>query len=115
MANEIIVMDSDDQGLFLLCFLYPIAVPKQINGSNIVVSPSNSLPPIAAAVTSAGEKTTLDSGQGAFEVISFRRDPALFGASLLAKVQAIYALRKQEFDARYAAQYEFAGSRFNAI
>lgn len=114
MANEIIVMEQDGQGTFLLCFLYTITTPKQIAGTNIVVTPSSQLPAIAAAVTSAGEKTALDNGTGAFEITSFRRDPALSGAELLAKVQAVYALRKAEFDARYSAQYEFAGNRYNA-
>ena len=114
MANEIIVMEQDNQGNFSLCFLYPIATPKQVNGTNIIVTPSSELPAIAAAVTTVGEKTALDNGTGAFQITSFKRDPTLTGPALLAKVQAVYALRKSEFDARYAAQYELAGNRYNA-
>lgn len=114
MANEIIVMEQAADGLFELCFLYPIPSPIQINGSNVVVTPSAELPPIASAVMSAGEKTALDNGTAAFEPETFRRDPALTGGALLTKVQALYAQRKSEFDTRYAQRYEFAGDRFNA-
>lgn len=114
MANEILAMERQPDGDYELVFLYPIPTPKQINATNVVPTPSSTLPALAVLALSAGEKSALDAGTAAFGVISFKRDPALTGGALLAKIQSLYTLRKNAFDADYALRYEFAGNRYDA-
>lgn len=108
MANEIVALENNngEQGVL---FLFPVTNPK----AGIVPTPSASLPLIAAAVLSAGEKANLDAGTWAFEVNSFLRQ-GIAGGALLAKVQQFYASRLAVFNADYTQRYALAGNRYDA-
>jgi hypothetical protein len=120
MADEILVLErsNERQSVF---FLFPIAAPVQVSGANVVPTPAtdelgaNVLPAIAEAVLTAQEKTDLDAGTLAYATTSFRPPPGATGGDILAKVQARYAVMLAEFNSDYAARYEFAGGRFNAV
>lgn len=113
MANEITALEKSPDGTIAILFLYPIATPKVVGGQNVIPTPSAGLPPIAAAVLTAPEKAALDDGTSAFEVVSFQHQ-GIAGAVLLAKVRSLYASRLSAAATRYATQYQFAGSRFDA-
>ena len=119
MADEILALERRGNRQNVL-FLYPIAVPTQVGGSNVVPTPAtvdaiSVLPAVADAVLTAQEKTDLDAGTSAYEAVSFRPSPSMTGPEILAQVQGQYADRLALFNATYAARYEFAGQRFNAV
>lgn len=115
MANEITVLQGDGGERYSFVFGFPIASPKQIGGSNIVVTPSADLPAIAATVFAQADKDALDAGTAAFEVASMSRDPSLTLADFKAAVQGYYARRQAAFNAAYASKYEYAGLQINAV
>jgi len=112
MANEIVALEQNGDEINAL-FLFPIAVPKQVGGTNVVPTPSTTLPAIAAAVLTAPEKAELDAGTLAFGIASFKRSGIAAGA-LLARVQAVYAAALTEFTATYSTRYGLAGNRYSA-
>jgi hypothetical protein len=113
MANEITVLDGDSQREYRLLFLYPIAAPAQVGGSNIVVTPSATLPDYASSILTTQEKADLDGGTKAFEVITFRKDVGLTGPQLAAAARAKYATRRAEYLADYAVWFAHIGTRLN--
>ena len=120
MADEILALERNGSRQTVL-FLYPIAVPVVIGGSNVVPTPAtnadatSALPAVAEAILTAQEKIDLDAGTLAYEVTSFSPQPGITGPQILAKVQAQYALLLAEFNTQYAARWEFSGQRFNAV
>lgn len=124
MADEILALENSGDRQNVL-FLFPIAVPVLIGGSNVVPTPAtgldelgnpiNLLPDVADAVLTAPEKAELDAGTLAYAVTSFRPPSGVTGAQILAKVQARYMIMLDDFNTDYDARYEFAGQRFNAV
>ena len=112
MANEIVALEQTGAEIGVL-FLFPVAAPHTIGGANVVPTPSAGLPAVAVAALAGAELAALDAGTLAFTVHTFSRQ-GIAGAPLLAKVQALYALRLAEFTADYAARYALAGNRYNA-
>jgi hypothetical protein len=112
MANEIVALEQNGDDIGVL-FLFPIGVPKQIAGANVVPTPSTNLPAVASAVLTAPEKAQLDAGTLAFTTMSFKRN-GIAGAALLAHVQSVYADALTEFTANYNTRYSLAGNRYSA-
>ena len=114
MANEIVALERDG-GRYRLAFLYPIASPVKVGGSNVVPTPwPDTDPPdaILDRVLTQGEKDALNAGTA---LVHFQttREGGKTGASLLAHTRAIYAKLAPVVAARYAARYEHAGKRFD--
>lgn len=114
MAQEICVLSSDGSSEYTLLFLFPIAAPKTAGGSNVVPTPSTTLPDIAAACLTSQEKTALDAGTSAFRLQTMRKDPAFTTPQLTARIKAIYAAALTEFNRWYADTYAFVGTRIDA-
>ena len=113
--NEITIIQRDERRSMSALFLYPISAPKAVGGSNVVVSPSADLPELVAGVLTAAEKAALDSGDMAFEVVSFQVEAGMTNAQRIARLRAIYASRKADFDTDYTRRYQFAGTRLDAV
>lgn len=119
MAGEIVV--STQGRRIVLVFLYPIPTPLLPNGVKVVPTPTldeegnDALPPFVLAALTAGEVTSLDAGDSAWETASLWRDEkGSTGAELLAEARRLYAIGKAEFDADYAVRYARSGDRFDA-
>ena len=121
MANEICVVRATTRGTLTLAFLYPITVPVQINGANVVPTPATNggvsvLDPILESMLTAQEKTDLDAGTLAYEMVTYRYDPGASNAQALAKAQALYANRLSQFQTWYTTTYGGrVGQRFSAV
>lgn len=114
MANEITVLEGRFDRTYKLVFLYPITTPVQLSGQNVVPTPSADLPETAKVILSQAEMDNLDNGLLAFEVTTFRAQPGLAGAALLARVREIYSSRKSLFDIFYDRKYAYIGTRVDA-
>jgi hypothetical protein len=117
MAQEIIVID-EVKNRVQAAFLYPIPIPIQVAGQNVVPTPTTDgqggdvLGWTLGLVLTAQEKIDLDAGDLALERLTFRRDGDS-NAALLVRLQARYATRSGAFDSYYATRYAQAGARFN--
>ena len=116
MANEITALEcsGEDQKSISVVFRYDIPTPKQVGGSNVVLTPSAGLPDLAARVFTQAEKDALDAGTAAFEVKDFFDKTGLTGPQLVTRVKAAYATANAAFQAAYTARYRFAGTRVDA-
>lgn len=118
MANEITLLDarsSPTDGTFVnVCFRYDIAVPKQVGGATVVVTPSAALPTLAAQALAPAEKAALDTGTAAFEIVEFHYNTAETGLQNLTRLRSVYATRKAIFDAAYTRRFQRAGTQFSA-
>lgn len=117
MANEIKGLDKRD-GAYRVLFLYPISTPQTyVDGSGATVNVVPTPAPTEGEVRnllSDGEAAALDNGTAAWEVVTFRPDPTLTPAELLAKVRALYAGHETAFQAQYTERYEFYGGEWDA-
>ena len=127
MANEITALEQrvlPNGGHVLgLFFIYPIPVPAQVGGVNVVPTPYTNpiptdpplIPATVDAVITQPERDAFDTGDAAFAVVSFG-DPtgAMTPAQMFVRAQEIYAASKAEFDVTYAARYQFTGQRGDA-
>ena len=114
MANEIVVLEGNGQGDYQLALLFPIAVPKQIGGTNVVPTPAPEAGTVLDLCLTTPEKAALNAGTLAVGFISIHKDPALSGAALTARLQEVYVAALAEFQAAYTARYQFVGTRRNA-
>ena len=117
MANEITVANVTNNK-FDLVFLFPIITPIQdIDAANVVPTPSASLPATVLSRLSGGEITALDDGTAMWERQNFTAPEGMLPAEILAKVQEMYALRRDVVQGEYATKHVFAvrvGERFDA-
>ncbi len=124
MANEITVLEQGANRSAQLFFIYPIASPAQVGGSNMVPTPATGqdnlgnsvsvLPDIAERVLTPPEKASLDAGTSVWEIVTFRPAVGLTGAQLITEARRVYAANKSAFDTRYLRRFGRAGQRFNA-
>lgn len=114
MADEITALEGDGVGNYQLLFIYPIITPQQINGQNVVPTPSANLPQLASLILSQSQKASLDQGTSAFEVITLYAGNNLTNPQLVARGQSIYASRAAHYATRYAAIYKYAGAQIDA-
>lgn len=117
MANEITSGPGDGHGNYPLLFLFPIATPVQWAGtaSNVIPTPSNTLPEWAAALVTQAEKADLDSGVAMFYVYTPFRTDGLTGAQMIAQARLLYAQLMAERLSWYANTYKYPGNRINAV
>jgi len=121
-SSEVVGTNPDDTDRVVtrigLLFLYPVASPIQVGGTNVVPTPSNGLPEIGGRVLDQSEKDALDAGTWAFEVVSYTvrpEDQSMTNAQHLARAQEIYASRLATWLAAYDERWGGrVGSRFNA-
>lgn len=113
MAAEIKALDGNGAGEYRVLFLYPIAAPKQVGGSNVVPTPAPT-EGVIADLLSAGEVNALNTGTSAYEVINYGPSPTKTGAELVAELQTLYVDRKAAFDADYASRYKYIGTEVDA-
>lgn len=113
MANEIVVLEGDGADNFQVLFLYPIAVPATNGATQVAPSnssflqPSSALPLSALERLSVGEITAIDTGDGAFEVFTFSKQPGLDDEQQSAMLTELYngSAEGPGKAARYAAKY----------
>jgi len=120
MANEITKLGGNGKLNAQLLFIYRgIAAPTYVKAdtsiATVIVTPSNELPDIAADVLTVVEKTALDAGIDAFEVVSMPVTDALTNSQLLAAARTLYANRKVRFTELLARRYSRAGQRFDEV
>ena len=113
MAAEIKALEGSADGLYNVAFLYPIAAPVQVDGSNVVPTPAPTEGPLAA-ILSVGEAGALNGGTAAYEVVQYGPAPEKTGAQMAAELRALYAERKAAFDAGYARRYKYIGTEIDA-
>lgn len=113
MANEIKALEGTEDGRYSVLFLYPVEAPKTYpDGAGVSVTVVPTPAPtegVIASLLSLEERTALDTGAGAFEVVPYGPSPAKTGAELVAELRALYAARKAAFDAAYATRYKYLG------
>ena len=123
MANEIVALDTDGgvrygvtgPGAALevnLLFLFPIATPKQVNGTNVVPTPTATLSAVAALALTSTEKTQIDAGTMAWRTLSVKKETALTAGEMLTLIRGIYAKQLTEFTNWYTEKYRYVGQRF---
>jgi len=118
MANEITKLDGDGGLNAKLIFLYSITAPTYQGNAGeqtVVVTPAAELPVLAVAILSATEKSALNDGSKAFEVVTMKVEDAKSNATLLAEARALYTKRKADFVERLNRKYNRAGQRFNEV
>jgi hypothetical protein len=119
MANEITVVGVNGRKVSVL-FLFPIATPATDYNSNPVVpTPATSLSSEIQSLLDTAEITALNNGTMYAQINSDISAPAgLSQAQVLAKARAHYARKLAEFQAEYAAKYnfqDFVGQRFDSV
>lgn len=113
MANEIRILDGDGNLEYRVLFLFPIATPILVGGSNVVPTPTSGLDPLALAILTTNEENALNAGTSAYQTVTFRKDPALTNPQLATRMKEIYAAQKAVFDAAYTARYQHVGTAIN--
>ena len=93
--------------------IYPITTPKQVDGANVVPTPSSGLSDLALQLaTLHGHIAGLDAGtfQYEFQEVNLAGLESATGPQLVAFVQSIYAERLPTIEAEYQARYRFTGA-----
>lgn len=115
MANEIAVLDRDpNEGRARVLFLYLIASPKQVNGANVVPTPSANLPDLAKIVLLQAEKDALDAGTSAFGVHTFPVPTTTTNQEAATFLKTKWAIYDADFQTQYTARYSRTGTRISA-
>lgn len=120
MANEIVELtrETTEDGVVRVraLFLYPLSPPIQIDGTNVVLTHSDQLPPLVLGynLVTQQEKAALDAGAGFFLLEWFEQSPGETLIQLLNRVRAHYTMRGEEFETRWRSALENAGTRYNA-
>lgn len=125
MANEIVVLEGDGADNWQVLFLYPIPTPASNGGTQVApanssfLQPSSALPASALELLSAGEITTIDAGDGAFEIFTFSKQAGLTDPQQSAQLRELYngSVEGPGMAARYATKYaevyKHIGTRIN--
>ncbi len=122
MPKEITALEGSGES-YTLFFLIPIVSPLQVGGSNVIPTPANAgtddlLPPVAAAVITASERSALNAGSLMWITQSFRivdEGTRLNSIQLRARARELYAVAKTVELAAYSIRYEFSGTRIDEV
>ena len=66
-------------------------------------------------ILTTSEKTALDNGSKAFEIVTIQINDAKANAQLLVEARALYAKHKADFVERLNRKYNRTGQRFNEV
>lgn len=112
MAGEPInILQSDARGTYDVVFVYTITTPKQLKGTNIIVTPSSTLPPFASDVLDTTLIQGLDAGTHAFEIFRYEKASDVNNQQQIDQLKQQFASRETLYNQKYNAEYQYLGVR----
>lgn len=107
MANEIAVADVRGRK-FQLVFLFPVTTPLVDKDAAVIVpTPSAGLPANVLDQLGAPVVTALNDGTAMWERAKFTAPEGMTPGAVLAKVESMYAARRDAVQDEYAAKHQF--------
>ncbi len=131
MAQEMLVLNGVKDGtaeVFSVMFRYIIATPIQVNGTNVIPTPTTQLGEDQVTLIPTLPKEALDhnlipqatkdafdAGTQAWEVVSINRNAGDTVQNVLDRLQATYASRKTDFEAEYQLRWNRTGTTIDEV